>query len=133
MPYLILLLFFLSVHIPLPWSVDFFNYFSQELCCVPYHILALVHSIAARVSAVQSLALVYQTDTSVRMSAQLLNAVVIKATQTFLGAVLPWGPLDLMQVLSIVEKKNFSEIRKMPEEEEEKTWWILKELEGAYL
>lgn len=106
------ILFFLSVHIPLPWSVYFFNYFSQELCCVPYHILAPVHSAAARVSAVQLLALVYQTDTSVRMSARLLNAVVIKITQTFLGAVLPWGPLDFMQVLSIVE--NFPEIRKMP-------------------
>lgn len=74
--------FFLSVHIPLPWPVYFFNYFSQELCRVPYHILALVHSAAPRISAVQLLALVYQTDTSVRMSAQLLNAVVVKATNT---------------------------------------------------
>lgn len=50
-------------------------------CCTPQR---------RNVSAVQLLALVYQTDTCVRMSAQLLNAVVIKVKQTFLGAVPAW-------------------------------------------
>lgn len=105
---------FLSVHIPLPWSVYFFNYFSQELCCVPYHILALAHSGAVSGSAVQLLALVYQTDASGRMSAQLLKAVVIKVTHThflvifflFIFFCLGASRLYNMQVLSIAGTKT---------------------------